>query len=727
MVLMTLIEMDAQSLLLQAPVLGLGLSSDAEALRYRFEAEFSLLGSNIRNVFEAIRLGYVSPAEAPALVEGLMGLSERGKLRLMDAAIHSGDEATVRFDRAVRAFGRLWTPGDLQVSVIRGTPPSSVSGGSPSGGESVPGVLRIYSQMERDRDGMLRRIRPLLRGGEHIALAALKGKTGGAEIRHTGKGTELLIQGLMNQGEGELVLPLDREGAALLDFPQDPDAFRRFPLSTFVDYGDRERELLEAMKDAAALGIYDSLPPEAAPPALYDYTERLREDFLEDPNPQRKSRWLNSRDSFFAALENFLYGPVEMRIIAGYEDLLAAGDMGESGRAEIRGLRDRIIRCFVDLRVGYHGLVEIRSSLTAGIAGAWCILGPLSPPETPEQERLGGRIPPRREATDSEVSAALINGIQGRSFIPLSQDRTILLCSLLTALAGILLLGRFGALTAACIALLYSALSFTGFSLAFVFSRCWLDPLIPLAGAASGTFSAVLFTAILEGRTARRFRAAYGGAVSRSTLRTLIRVGQPEPEESIRSQAVIVSIRNPALLGKENLRNPQSLGEMIGRFRAETAAAFTDSGAVVLAWDEDMVLAAFGSPLERIAAAARGAGEFDRPQRLLQRALSTAESIIGDLPWSCGIDLGECAFTCNPVYTAFGRPTLRSRTLARLCTRINVRTLITAQAEALLEAAAGEEHRFQLWHLSPEDADPGQEAVYSHQCPHRGFHRVPRD
>ena len=113
-VILTLMELDAAALVVEIPALssGGGDGGGTELLP-RFDEEFSLLGRNIRNLFEAIRVGSIPPAESARYVEDLVALGEGGKERLVAALLRQEGEDRVRLERAAAAFGRVWTPGDL--------------------------------------------------------------------------------------------------------------------------------------------------------------------------------------------------------------------------------------------------------------------------------------------------------------------------------------------------------------------------------------------------------------------------------------------------------------------------------------------------------------------------------------------------------------------------------------------------------------------------------------
>ncbi|MDR0720063.1 MAG: hypothetical protein LBF78_10545, partial [Treponema sp.] len=83
--LLTMTELNASTLILEAPILGFsagGAAGEAE-IRYRFDQEFGILSRNIQNLFDAIRTGSLSPQDAPRYVTELVDLSRLGKERLM--------------------------------------------------------------------------------------------------------------------------------------------------------------------------------------------------------------------------------------------------------------------------------------------------------------------------------------------------------------------------------------------------------------------------------------------------------------------------------------------------------------------------------------------------------------------------------------------------------------------------------------------------------------------
>jgi class 3 adenylate cyclase len=681
-VLMTLAEMDAGAAIIQVPVLGVssGGTENAEELVFRFDEEFGLLGRNIRNLFEAIRLGLIAPEELGRYVGDLVNLTDRGKERLLSDLVYKNASGTELLERASAVFGKTRIPGDLRVRVI-GTPQDNA--GSPAE-SSVPEDLPLYpngaggySKPRPDPDGRLRRIAPVLvterESTGHIVYTALK-------------------ETALKEGKSP-ALPLDDRGAALFKIPRENGDFRRIALAAFSEYEEADRELYRVLREAEALGIYDMLEGEAHPAARYEYALALREDLLDDPGGEKKARWIDARGEYFQSLDDFFYGPTEMSLVSAYEELIAsqASDpsLGDEEVRRLTGLRDELIRTFVYIRGKYTETAEKREGLKEALAGSFCILGP-----TPVSPYGGTGGNP----SDSEASALLANSILTGSAVKTGEDRYILGASLLAALLAVFCLRRGGPGFSLGMGLLLTGLIWAGFSYSFILTSYWIDPMIPSAAAAAGVFSSFLCSLGMKRSAAARFRRAYGPYIAGPYLRRVIRAGKPLPGERTSAKAAIVAVRHEELPAMESRGLPLASADAIGAFRETAARIFKKAGGTVVGCDGDLILIAFGSPLERTAMARMKAEtpyEDDIrarfPHNPVIKAAGFVSGLVSDTPesrsWRFGIDTGPCAFSYSPVsgYGAFGHPVIRARILSSLASRYKARVLVSSTAREKME------------------------------------------
>ncbi|MDR2618235.1 MAG: hypothetical protein LBC62_05125 [Treponema sp.] len=714
-VLLTMTELKAGTLIVQVPILGLsaGGSAEEDEIRYRFDEEFGVLSRNIRNLFDAIRTGSVAPGDSARYVGELVELSERGKERLVAALVRRDEEGITGLEKAARAFGNVRRPGDLLVQVIK-------RGSSGPAGREALADWGEYSRVQADRDGKLRRIAPVKTGFspearegqvlEHIIYGALKTRYSRSEIETAETGPVLRIQ--ERAGGVDRTLPLDRDGALLFEVPQKGEHFRRIYLKDFLDYDEADRNLRRLLGEAESLGIYSGLEGERNPGYLYDHALSLREDMLEsDPaepgKEEQKAAWIDARNAYFKSLEDFLYGPSEMNLVGGYEELMAEA-LGEEGIARLTELRDSLIRAFVGLREKYNEVLELRTSLEAALTGSFCILGP-SGPEGGEGRGEGvsasfpgnllrlfrqGAQEPAPEFSGVESSALLANSLlTGRAVAP-GRVLWLLLGGAACALLAGLLLRTMGAALSLVTGALFSLLSGAAFSWSFILSGIWLDPLVPAAASAAAALVSFVWALVLKGRFSRQFRLCYGPAISGASLRRVIREGKPRPAEAVTVWAAVVAVRNPGLMAQEDRVNPRSGAEASLAFREKAAGYFRRAGGTVVGSEDDLLLACFGSPLERIALGGRKASSpyadnaharyapAVRAAGFVTELLSKEESRL----WSYAIDTGECTFTWSPLsgYSAFGRPAVRARILSTLASRYRARVIITAQVNDAL-------------------------------------------
>jgi hypothetical protein len=643
-VLMTLTETEASVLIIQVPVVGLssGAVRSAAELVFRFDEEFGLLKGNILNLFEAIRIGSIPPSDAPAYVGELVNLTEQGKERLLFSFVPQ--EETRVFEKAAAVFGRAW----------------KTSGAG-------------YFKPAPDPDGVLRRMAPVLLGegvyGEHLVYTALKERYQKTDMEYTEDGP---ILRLVKSRDGEsLVFPVDDKGAFLIEKPGKNQDFNRVPLSLIVEYEEADKELYRLLTAAAPQGIYGGLNPEKHPPVLYEYARSLREELLREPDEEKKRRWIEGREAYFISLEDFCYGPGEMTLVAGYEELIASKGPDEAESRRLRDLRDGLIRTFRDIREKYNVLAEIRGSLKSLLYGSFCILGPGN----------GGAA---QGPTEAEASAILANSLLSGSVIRTVPDRYVLFWSLVSAFALCFCLVRLGPILSLGIGFFLSLLIGLIFSGSFLLSAYWIDPFIPLTAAVGAACSSTLVILIINRRFAGLVRQIYGGSLTPAYLKALFRSGESPALGPVAVPAAVIAVRNDPLAAQENQGDPREAARDGAAFREELSRWCIKAGGIMAGWEGNTALIAFGSPPERTILKPRGKPSSDGdPLNPAAQALKFLDELLKSSPrggaWCFGIDVGECAFVPIPGsgYQVYGPPVACSRLLSKFAPRYHVPILVT--------------------------------------------------
>jgi len=702
--LYTMTELGARTLIIQVPILGLsagGKAGEAEIL-HRFDEEFSLLSRNIRNLFDAIRTGSVAPRESARYVGELVELSDKGKERLVSALVRRDEEGIDRMERAAAFFGHVRRPGDLRVQLIT------------AGVGGRPGVLverNEYSRARPDRDGVLRRIAPLLTVPilseeeteadilEHIIYGALKNryKTTGIEyieFRPVGfqlfgmKGGRPLYPMVLALREGpdekDTIIPLDKNGAILYEVPHNGEDFRRIVISDFLAYDEADRDLRRLILEGEALGIFKNIEGENRPGFLYDFALALREE------KAPPLTWIETRGSYFASLENFLNGPTETNLAGATET------------------KDSQMQTFAAIKEKHNEVLELRNKLESALAGSFCILGRGSSRSNGQMSgtsvlSLFKNFPQamilsirsafhRTNPTDMEASALLANSILTGRVVKPGEDIYLLLGSLLWALLTCFFIKSLGPMftlgAGAFLTLIVGAI----FSWSFILSGLWLDPFIPTASSATGVVFSFAWALIAKGRYSRRFLLAFGPFVSRSCIRSVIQAGKPLPSQVITARAAIVVIKNTDISPSGDPRGSRTSSVLT--FYEKASELFKKAGGTVIGTDGDLAIACFGSPLERVfQRGGKKLSPYENNINALAAPAQRAADIVREIarrpecaPWNFGLDMGNCTFAWTALsgYFALGSPVQRARILSRLASRYQTRIVISSSVNDAL-------------------------------------------
>jgi len=667
--LYTMTELGARTLIIQVPVLGLsaGGAAGEEEIISRFDEEFSVLGRNIRNLFDAIRTGSIAPTDSARYVGELVELSEMGKERLVSALVHGDEEGIFNMERAAALFGHVRRAGDYQARLIR-------SGEGGRQGELAESGE--YSRASPDPDGVIRRLAPVVTvanpaGGretlEHIVYAALKTRYESAGIEFTGSGPVLALMG--GPDGKNRILPLDMYGSILFGLSQKRANFRRIAISDFLAYDEADRNLRQFLLEADALGIFRGVEGEKNPGILYEYALSLREEpdeSFQNGIEEKRITWIEARNRYFASLDDFINGPAEVRLVEAYELQIAAEP---ANSANITEMRNSFIRTFATLRAKYSKVIELRNKLESSLSSSFCILG---------------------SSADTQASALFANSIlTGRVVWP-GDTRLLLFLTLFFVFLSCFWVRSREPAPTLLIGLFLTLLTGMIFSIIFILSGLWLDPQVPVAANIVGILVSAASTLIAKNRYNRIFRQSYGPFISRPCLESVIRAGAPLPSKNITTVAVVVAVKKTNTVPSGDQQGSNSAAALAA-FHKDASEAFRKANATITGIEGSMVIVCFGSPLERVAIA-----EKENPppneaamQAFAQRAVDLV-SKISQRPeassWDFGLDAGNCSFAWTAVsgYSALGVPVQRAKILSHLAARYKTRIVISTSINKIL-------------------------------------------
>jgi class 3 adenylate cyclase len=538
--LMTLTEMEASNLFLTARVLGTTPITGTESeIRRQFYDEYALLGSNIRNLFEAIRTGSVQPAQAPNYVNRLVELNEQSRERLLSVLIDRDENLL----RSIAVFGNY---------------------------------LEIDTKPVYDWDGKLRRVKPLDTGAsfEHPVFGSLRNRYAVTRITYTEYGKTLV---LLDYNNNELEILLDEDGNIITPGQGD---FRSIDISLFREYEEACRSMRRVMKEAGDLGAFSRTLPEKSPLFLEDYALTLREELLKAPDGEKRAAWVRARENYFKNLDDFLYGNAESLIVRGYEEVIAdEKTLKQEGISKLVNMRDEIIRTFAAMRVSHSELLRVHKQLTDELYSSICIMGPQD---------------------NTAYSALLANALITGGHIKPAYYLYTLYLTIAVSIFILLIIFRIRPFLLLFIGFILSAFAAFIFGGHFVYTAYWIDPTVVFISSLSGTLVIFFCKRATLSRRARYFRRAYGAAVSRNVLRELISRGKPNITETSVTSAAIIVIRDFNLLNREDYEKSGEAGKAQKTYYETVKKIVFKAGAVIAGFHGDTVIACFGSPLDYV-------------------------------------------------------------------------------------------------------------------------------
>ena len=535
-VLMTLTEFDAANIVLTSRISGSSspVSGTETEIRRRFFDEYILLGTNIRNLFEAIRSGSVTPAQAPIYVERLVELTERSRDRLLLELVERDEELL----RSIAVFGNF-----LETD--------------------VKPVL--------DWDGKLRRVFPADEESafEHPVYRSLKYRYSDMRIENSEVGKFLLFR---EHGGKEWEIPLDRDGNIITP----GGGFRNIDLALFREYEEAGRAMRRILREADDLGAFSKIQPENSPLFLDDYAVVLREELLKAPDARRCAAWIYARSDYYKSLNEFLSGNSEKVLVGGYNEVIAEEKtLKEEGLAKLKNMRDETILLFSLMREQHEKLTLLHDKLEKELPSSFCIMGAQG---------------------NTQYSALLANALITGSHIKPAADKYVLFWSLTAVFLFLMIIFRLRPVVLLFTGLGCGILAAFVFGWNFVVTGYWIDPAVVFGSTISGTLVMFICRSASVRRRARLFRMAYSPFVSREVLRELINKGEPRLSDRSAAYAAVIAIKDFNLLSRENGERPQEAGRAQKLFFSNVRKIIINAGAVIAGFEGDTIFACFGFP-----------------------------------------------------------------------------------------------------------------------------------
>ena len=626
-VLVTLTEMEASNLILAGRLSpsATPITLTEADIRRNFVDEYEKIGSNIRNLFEGIRMGFVTPQKAPLFVEQVVESAEQGRERLVRILIDRDDELI----RSVAVFGSF---------------------------------IDAYTKPQLDKDGKLRRVKPVEIDGsvEYPLYVNLKSRYAVSQIETTDKKLILWLRG--HDGK-DLDITLDNNGNIITPWNCN---FRTVNIELFRKYETADNTMLDLLAQANELKVFAKILPEKIPLFLGEYAQTLLEDLIKTPNSENRSAWITARSNYFISLNDFFDNSNETALIGRYEELIA--DTDSSKRTELDKLietKNKLMKLFASLRETYGELSVSQAKLKQELGLSLCIMG---------------------NEPNAKYSAMLANALITGSHIKPVLSRYVILLSIAVVFAVLIIVFMMRPVVLLIVGVFLSIASAALYSCIFILYSYWFDPLIVFsASLAPVLFLFFCKNAYLNYR-ARAFRAAYRTAVSKDVLQKLIFSGRPGISEINAAYAAVIAIKDANLFNREEQEAVKESARMKRMFYASAKRILFNAGAVIVGFEGDTILACYGSPLElqpKLAAykwtedgktIAKSYHPADKACALVRQLLRDEKNT-----WQFGVDAGECTFSWSPEtgFSVSGGPAIRARNLVLKTARYKARALIS--------------------------------------------------
>jgi len=605
-VLITLTEMQASNLVMTAKMFSSSspvIITEADIKR-RFGDEYSLLGSNIRSLFESIRMGYLNPVQAPLFVEQVIDLAGQGRDRLISALVDRDDDLL----RAVTVFANY-----MQA-------------------DTVPLL---------DKDGKLRRVKPLDLSNEHPVFSYLKQRYAFSQIETSDTKSVLWLR---SHDARDIDIPLDSDGNIIA---ASGSGFKSVSIDLFHEYDDTLALLRNLMEEANELKAFLFTTPEKIPLFIDDHAAFLLGELLMSPDSDNRYAWIQARENYFKSLDEFFTANAQELVINYYDELITEHENEEIILNDLIRQKNDVTEIFFTMREAYAKLRHVYDILKEELIFSFCVMGPWP---------------------NAHYSALLANTLITGSHVKPVDEKNTLIFSFTAVFTVLLITFYLRPVFLLPFGLLSSVLTAAIFTFIFFNYSYWIDPLIPFAASVTGVLLIFIIKYAYLNYRARSFRMAYRTAVSKDVLKNLIKQGRPRLSEINDVFAAVIAVKDINLLSKEDNEKSRDKGKARRSFYAAAKKAIFSRGAVITGYEGDTILVCFGSPV-------------DKSYHPVSKACNFAREIIKKekLTWRFGIDAGMCSFSWSQEtgYCVSGRPAVRARVLVSKTLRLKAKALVT--------------------------------------------------
>jgi adenylate cyclase len=587
-----------------------------------FNQEFSQIQTSVQQLFEAIRAGNIQVKDAPRYVTELEGLTNQGKLRLLDTVKSVERDNDAYLGQAARFFGSAFltvaapdTPDPnaspeltqfalenlaLKNVTVQSDSVRKAASLSPAIQPIVQGARGAgFPNVVVDPDGVRRRI-DLIKAynGKYFAQLAFRPLLdwlGNPEVVLKKGGIVLKGAVVPEKGKKDISIPLTPDGLLMINWSPHTylTSFRHLSFYELVYHRQREEDLLYNLKLMSQSGYLSYYKGETALLDLYGYCETLKSEMLGGGELAMMGTYVEARAAFFEAVGQFLSGNAEKSIIADVDKVLANRDLTRDARGNAEAVKAEVPKVFADTRGIYDNLMKTRQILAKNLPGAFCIIGITATSTTDI-----GVNPFVGEYVNVGTHASVVNTIlQGRFLNQWPWWYGVLLALLLSFAVTFVILNM-DALRSMVVGAASVIVLFGLFLALFLLTGIYVNALTPVASVFL-TFIALTAVKFLRTEREKSFvRNAWGHYLSSEVINDLL--ANPEKlnlggEKKVLT-AMFTDVRGFSSISE--VLDPTALVHLINLYLTEMSDIILELRGTIDKYEGDAIISFFGAPVD---------------------------------------------------------------------------------------------------------------------------------
>ena len=369
-----------------------------------FNQEFSQIQTSIQQLFDAIRSGTIQLKDAPRYVSELQGLTDQGKLKLLDTVKSVERDNDAYLGQAARFFGSTFltvnapdAPDEnanpeleqyaaenlaLKNVIVQSDAVRKAASLSPAILPVIQGARGAgFPNVVVDPDGVRRRIDLIMAyHGKYFAQLAFRPLLewlGDPQVIL--QGHRILLKGAVVPGSGkrDIAIPLTSDGRFMINWSPHSylKSFRHLSFYELVYHRQLDEDLVYNLKLMDQSGYLSYFKGQTALLDMYGYCEGLKAGMLHGGDLARMDDYVKARAALFEAVGQFLNGDAEKSIIKDVDKVLANKRLSKDERSNAESIRAEVPKVFQDTRGIYANLMKTRQVLAQNLPGSFCIIG----------------------------------------------------------------------------------------------------------------------------------------------------------------------------------------------------------------------------------------------------------------------------------------------------------------------------------------------------------------